>query len=172
MREKVNLKEYLYPEMDILFVALNAPDVSNKNEHWFSYNLSFWNVLYKSGLITEPIFDKIKGDEKVFGSNAINFQNQIFGVTDLNRGIVQTDSSNIKTTTAQVKRILKIIDKHKVHKLCLMHSKVAIQFEKEWLIVRGEYGKVGKYKDVPIYEVPFHNASKKDKHKYYNLLIK
>lgn len=36
----VNLKEYIYPEMDILFLALNAPLVSNANAHWFSRNLS------------------------------------------------------------------------------------------------------------------------------------
>lgn len=36
----VTLKEYVHPEMDILFLALNAPEVSNANAHWFSRNLN------------------------------------------------------------------------------------------------------------------------------------
>ena len=82
--------------MDILFLALNAPVNSNNNKHWFSNNLSFWNVLFKSDLITQPVYDKMSADELVFGSQVINYKNAIFGVTDLNRRDVQTDSKDIR----------------------------------------------------------------------------
>ena len=55
MSKKVKLKEYIHPKMDILFLALNAPETSNKNEHWFSGSLSFWNVLFNAGLITQHL---------------------------------------------------------------------------------------------------------------------
>ena len=51
----VNLQEYIHPKMDILFVALNAPEISNSNAHWFSGTLNFWNILFDSGLIVERI---------------------------------------------------------------------------------------------------------------------
>lgn len=117
--EKVNLVEYIYPKMDILFVALNAPEKSNKNKHWFSGNLSFWNLLFKSGLITEQITKPACGDIKVFGSTGINFRHQFYGVTDLHNQLVQTNSSKVKTTDEQVKRILSILDKNEVNKVCL-----------------------------------------------------
>jgi len=175
MSGKVNLVEYIYPKMDILFLALNAPDVSNSNEHWFSYNLSFWNLLFESELISQRIWNKLEGDVKVFGDNSINYKSWIYGVTDLNRDVVQTNSSGILTTNAHVKRILDIIDNSKIKKLCLMHSKVEKQFEKDGFITRGSgsiegYGKVGKYKDTIIYEVPFHNASISNKNIIYGLL--
>ena len=58
----VNLKEYIHDEMDLLFVALNAPAVSNANQHWFSGNLSFWNVLYEAGIITKSIWKLTEGE--------------------------------------------------------------------------------------------------------------
>lgn len=164
MNTKVQLNEYLHPEMDILFVALNAPDKSNKNAHWFSGNLSFWNVLFNAGIITQPIKDVLEGDIKVFGSTEINFNNLQFGVVDLVQDIVQTDSSKIKTKDEHVQRILSIVDKHPTKKLCLMHSKVGKQFQKSGIIKRNiisrnnSYGLVGIYNETEIYEVPFHNV--------------
>ena len=175
MNQKVNLIEYIHPQMDILFLALNAPQKSNTNQHWFSGSLSFWNVLYRAGLITEAIYNPLAGDETVFKNNQINFKKWIYGVTDLNREVVQTDSTAVRTNFIQVKRILVILDSNIVKKLCLLHSKVASQFVQNRLISRGSgeldgYGVVGKYKDTVIYKVPFHNASIPDKHKYYALL--
>lgn len=172
---KVNLKEYIHPEMDILFVALNAPAQSNNNRHWFSRNLSFWNQLYASGLITRPINDPLKGDEIVFSSKSINYKNQVYGVTDLNNKLVQTDSNKVKTNSEQVKRILEILNNHKVRKVCLLHNKVAKQFEKNNLVKRktgkiNGYGIIGEYQGIPIYEVPFHSASISNKEEYYKLL--
>lgn len=175
--ETVNLSECIYKEMDIFFVALNAPVKSNNNGHWFSGNLSFWKLLYRSGLITEPIINPLIGDIKVFKEHSINYRNWIYGITDLNRETVKTNSSNVKTDQAQVARIVSILDRCKVKKLCLLHSKVAEEFEAQGYITRNytaganTYGKVGNYKETEIFEVPFHNASIPNKELYYNQLI-
>ena len=175
--DNVNLLESIYKEMDIFFVALNAPVKSNSNKHWFSGNLSFWNLLFRSGLITEPIINPLIGDVKVFKEHSINYKNWVYGITDLNREIVETNSSNVKTDKVQVARIISILDRCKVKKLCLLHSKVAEEFEAQGYITRNyrtgknTYGKVGNYKETEIFEVPFHNASIPNKEINYNQLI-
>lgn len=143
---KVNLNEYIHPNMDVLFVALKAPNTSNSNAHWFSNNLSFWNVLFKSGLITQPIWSKLEGDIKVFSETNLNYKNWNIGVTDLNRRIVKTDSRKIKYTNEDVKGILNILNDNR-------------------------YGLIGTYNNTKIYEVPFHNAAIPSKEKYYPLLL-
>lgn len=164
MNSKVQLTEYIHREMDILFVALNAPIASNTNGHWFSRNLNFWNLLCQAGLITETIINPLEGDEKIFGSPQVNYKNWNYGVTDLVRDIVETNSASIKTNNKHVERVLSIVDKYPTKKICLMHSKVAEQFEKAAIIKRNyfcgknNYGLVGRYKKTEIYEVPFHNA--------------
>jgi hypothetical protein len=173
----VNLAEYIYKEMDIFFVALNAPVKSNNNGHWFSGNLSFWNLLFWSGLITEQISNPLMGDVKVFKEHSINYKNWVYGITDLDRETVVTNSSNVKTNKAQVARIISILEKYKVKKLCMDHAKVAEEFEKHGYITRNyisganTYGKVGNYNETEIFEVPFHNASILNKEMYYNQLI-
>jgi hypothetical protein len=175
--DSVNLSECIYKEMDIFFVALNAPVKSNTNKHWFSGSLSFWNLLFRSGLIKEQILDPLIGDVKVFKEHSINYNNWVYGITDLDRETVETNSSNVKTDKAQVARIISILEKCKVKKLCLVHSKVAKEFESQGYITRNYkagknvYGKVGKYKGTEIFEVPFHNASIPNKELYYNQLI-
>ncbi|PZD79656.1 hypothetical protein DNG35_01225 [Mesonia sp. K7] len=160
--------------MDIFFVALNAPENSNRNAHWFSNNLSFWNVLYRSGIITQPIKNKLEGDIKVFGSNSINHLNWTIGVTDLNRRDVQTDSTYVSVNTNDIQRILNILEVSSVKRLCLVHSKVGEAFRryaKDAIFNKNRYGKIGVYKKTEIFEVPFHNSSVKQKERYYNLLI-
>lgn len=169
----VNLKEYIHPEMDVLFLALNAPEVSNANAHWFSRNLSFWNLLYRSGLINQKITDTKKGDETVFGSNEINFEGKVFGVTDLNNEIVQTDSRGVNVEQRHVNRILEILMKNKVEKLCLMHSTVGIAFRESQYLQKttgNRYGLIGSIGQTEVYEVPFHNASVADKERHYSIL--
>ena len=173
----VNLKEYIHPEMDILFLALNAPEISNRNGHWFSRNLRFWNLLYKSGLITERMEDKLLGDITVFGGQKINFQNRIYGVTDLNRDVVETRGSLVETNANHVLRILKILDSNQVNKLCLMHANVAKAFDKYGLIRRRSgrmskgYGMVGQHKNTEIYEMPFPGTYIPGMETYYSILI-
>jgi hypothetical protein len=178
MKSKVNLIEYVHPKMDLLFVALNAPEVSNSNTHWFSYNLSFWNLLFRAGVITQTISDPKEGDVKVFGDNVINYNNWIIGVTDLNREVVATKSNQVTTDSVQVKRILSIIENNSVKRICLMHSMVAEEFERSGIIVRNnkhganEFGIVGKYKSTVIYEVPFHSGNSiPNKELYYSKLV-
>lgn len=175
---KVNLKEYLYSKMDLLFVALNAPEVSNANAHWFSYNLSFWNLLFRAGVIAQTISDPKDGDVTVFGSNRINHRNWTIGVTDLNREVVATKSNQVTTDSSQVKRILSIIENNAVKRVCLMHSMVAEEFERNGIIVRNnkngvnEFGVVGKYESTVFYEVPFHSGNSiPNKEIYYSKLI-
>lgn len=175
--DSVNLSECIYKEMDIFFVALNAPVKSNNNKHWFSGSLSFWNLLFRSGLIKEQILNPLIGDVKVFKEHSINYNNWVYGITDLDRETVETNSSNVKTDKTQVARIISILKKRKVKKLCLVHSKVAEEFESQGYITRNYkagknvYGKVGKYNGTEIFEVPFHNASIPNKELYYNQLI-
>ena len=178
MQKTINLKEYLYPEMDLLFVALNAPKVSNENSHWFTYNLSFWNLLFNAGIIKEPIANKLQGDEIVFGTTTINFNNWVIGVTDLNREVIETNSINVNTNKYQVNRIKDILDNHATKRLCLMHSMVAEEFESQGMIKRNYvggknlYGKVGQYKKTKIFEVPFHSGNSiLNKNGFYKLLL-
>ena len=160
--------------MDVLFVALNVPENSNRNAHWFTNNLSFWNLLFRSGIITKPILNKLEGDETVFGHTKINFKNWSIGVTDLNRNIVETNSKNVTIDSSDIKRIIEILKTHKVSRLCLIHSKVGTAFRdfaSEIQFNSNRYGKIGQWKNTEIFEVPFHSASIADKEKYYTMLI-
>lgn len=169
--DRINLTEILHPQMDILFVALNPPVNSNNNGHYFSNNLSFWNLLFKSGLITDPIKNKLTGDEEVFRGNSINYNNAVYGITDLIHDFVETNSNKVQVEKKRVSRIINLIDAHEVRTLCLMHGKVGKAFQEAGLIRRRQnYGIVGKYRNSLIYEVPFHSASIGNKKKYYELL--
>lgn len=169
---KVKLQEILHPQMDILFVALNPPVNSNSNGHYFSNNLSFWNLLFNSELIVKQVKSKLTGDDEVFRQNTINYKNANYGITDLVHDVVETNSNKVKVERARVERILKMVDTHTIKKLCIMHSSVGIAFQKAGLIKRNpNYGLVGIYKNTLIYEVPFHNAPIDEKEKYYNKLL-
>ncbi len=70
----VKLKPFIRKDLDILFVALNPPYQSNRNEHYFSGSQSrFFQLLFLSGLITTNI-DKSQADEKVFGDSLYNYK--------------------------------------------------------------------------------------------------
>ncbi len=65
---------YLREGLDVLFVALNPPQQSNNNGHYFSgRNSRFFQQLFKSGLITENL-DKLIADESVFGGKNITIK--------------------------------------------------------------------------------------------------
>ena len=169
--DKVNLVEILHPKMEILFVALNPPVISNGNGHYFSNNLSFWNLMFNSELIIQPVINKLSGDDEVFRNNSINYKNAVFGITDLVHDIVETQSNKIKVERLRVDRTLKILDFNKVNVMCLVHSKVANAFQDRGLIdISTGYGKVGEYKKTLIYYAPFHNAPIREKEQYYKLL--
>jgi len=169
----VNLIEIIHPKMDILFVALNPPVNSNNNGHYFSFNMSFWNLLYNSGLIEKPVRAKLTGDDEVFRNNTKNYKNTVFGITDLVHDKVETNSNKVRVEKERISRILDILQKNEVRVMCIMHSKVSYAFQDAGLIKRNpDYGLVGKYRDTLIYEVPFHNASIADKKRYYEVMKK
>lgn len=168
---KINLIEILHSKMDIMFVALNPPVNSNNHGHYFSHNLSFWNLLLNSGLITQPVESKLTGDDEVFRSNSINYKNAVYGITDLVHDVVETNSNSVQVERSRVNRIISILNCKDVKTLCLMHSKVSCAFQDSGLIKKfRNYGMVGKYKSTMIYEVPFHNAFIGSKELYYALL--
>jgi G:T/U-mismatch repair DNA glycosylase len=169
----IRLKEILHPRLDILFLALNPPSTSNANAHYFSNNLSFWNLLYEAGLIHQRVRSKYSGDEEVFRSQSINYKNLYYGVTDLVHDVVETNSSKVWVDAPRVNRIVKLLESRPTKILCLMHRKVSQAFSITNMIQNGkEYGCVGRYKNTSIYEVPFHNASVPDKVQYYAQLRK
>ena len=160
--------------MELLFVALNAPVNSNNNAHWFSNNLSFWNLLFRTGIIEAPIYNKLEGDLKVFGDNSINHKNWNIGVTDLNRRDVETNSNKVVVLPSDVRRILDIIKSNKIKKVCLIHSYVGRAFRDyadEIKFNNNRYGKIGELRNTQIFEVPFHSAMVNNKEQYYKLLI-
>jgi hypothetical protein len=101
-----NLVPYLRHNLDVLYVGLNPPEQSNDNHHYFSGNQSrFFHLLYLSGLIVRPV-DKARADEIVFGGNSINFRGAQYGVVDLVRYHVQTDSRRMRPTSKHVDALL------------------------------------------------------------------
>ena len=94
----------------------------------------------------------------------------------MNREHIETDSNLVSTTSDQVNRILQLLDRHQVNKLCIVHSKVGKAFREyaHKAEFNGErYGVIGQYKNTIIYEAPFHNAPIKTekKVKYYSKLV-
>jgi len=166
-----NLNEILHPKMDILFLGLNPPRNSNTNGKYFSNNLSFWNLLHRSGLIAESILNKLDGQDLVFRNQQINYKNASYGVTDLVHDIVETNSTKVKIAGSQIKRITDILDNYDCRILCLMHSRVAKKFKQSGLIDNEKsYGEVGRYKSTMVFNVPFHCASIANKEYYYQIL--
>jgi hypothetical protein len=123
-RHAVKLKPFTRRGLDVLFVALNPPEQSNSNGHYFSGDRSaFFKLLQHSGLITKPV-DKAFADEKVFGSTEVNYLNASFGVIDLVEDVVETDSGEVPVTADDVKRLLMRIRELKPRFVCVIHSKV------------------------------------------------
>jgi G:T/U-mismatch repair DNA glycosylase len=172
MSPQVNLIEILHPKMDILFLALNPPEKSNENAHYFSGSMSFWNVLFDAGLITKRVNSPSTGDDEVFRSNKINLRNKTFGICDLCHDIVQTKSSKVPVNKLRIQRILSLLNNHDVKILCIMHNKVGKAFSKLHGLDRTKrYGLIGRINSTLVYEMPFHNAFISNKKIYYSKLI-
>lgn len=119
-----NLRPFLRPHLDVLFVALNPPEQSNANGHYFSGTGSrFFQLLHGSGLITKAI-PKANADEIVFGSTAVNHSGKEFGVVDLVTNVVQTDSRKVRPTQQHVGALLEHIRELDPRYVCIIHSKV------------------------------------------------
>lgn len=120
----VNLHPFLRPHLDVLFVALNPPEQSNSNGHYFSGTGSrFFQLLHQSGLITKAV-PKENADEIVFGSTVVNHAGKEFGVVDLITGVVRTDSRKVRPTKQHVDALLKHIRDLDPRFVCIIHSKV------------------------------------------------
>jgi G:T/U-mismatch repair DNA glycosylase len=137
---------FLRPNLDLLFVALNPPNQSNINGHYFSGKQSlFYKQLYQSGLITTEV-DKMTADDLVFGSNKVTYKGMQFGIVDLIPHTVETDSSKVNVTKEDVKALVKRIYENSPRVVCVIHSKVKREFEK-LLNKKFEYGYWGKVMD-------------------------
>jgi hypothetical protein len=169
---EINLTEILHSRMNILFVALNPPEKSNSNGHYFSGSLSFWNLLFNSGLITNRVKSPLTGDDEVFRNNIINFKSAVFGITDLCHDILETKSSKVKVSSERVERIVQLVSKSDVKNLCLIHGKVGRAFKYLPSLDRSsKYGLIGKLDKINVFEMPFHNASIPKKHLEYKKLL-
>lgn len=156
----INLNPFIHSKMDILFVPLNPPSISNSNGHYFSRVSTFWDILFESGLITNRNFDFRIGDEIVFKNNEINKNKAIYGISDLIFDLIETDSTKVKPNRKHVDYILGIVRKNKVKNLCLMHSRVINAFIKNKIIPYSKkYGFVGTYNNTNIISVPFPTGS-------------
>ena len=146
--KKSTLTPFVRKNLDILFVGLNPADGSSDNGHYFSVNQAFWNQLFVSGLITKFI-DKSNADNIVFGSNKINYKNWNYGITDLVTEIADSNSSNIKPTTAQNQRLKNLIIDVKPKVVVLMHSKVLKRFIKHlgYVVPESNTGNMGQLID-------------------------
>ena len=120
----INLHPFIRPNLDVLFVALNPPDQSNTNGHYFSGSGSrFFHLLCLSGLITKEV-PKLTADEIVFGSTAVNFKGAEFGVIDLVDDLVETNSGRVRISLHHVNSLLNRIRNLKPRFVCIIHSKV------------------------------------------------
>src|SRR4051812_6353467 len=117
----INLHPILRDELDVLFVALNAPEESNENGRHFSGKRSrFFELLFKGGLITERI-EKTSGDEIVFRDTRINYEHSSFGIVDIVDDVVETSSKRVKVTRGHVEGLLKCIRDCRPRFVCVIH---------------------------------------------------
>ena len=121
---QTNLKPFLRPGLDVLFVALNPPRQSNQNGHYFSGSSSrFFLLLARSGLTTREV-PKARADEVVFGGCSENCGASNFGVIDLVEDLVETDSTKVKPRQEDVLNLISRIRDHEPRFVCIIHSKV------------------------------------------------
>jgi len=134
---------YLREDLDILFIALNPPEQSNVNGHYFSGNQStFFKQLYLSGLITKDLDKKI-ADELVFGDNEYNYNKRNYGVIDLLPRIVETDGRRVRVVEDDVILMIERIKRLKPKNVCIIHSKVMKSF-KRFANINLSYGYNGR----------------------------
>ena len=167
MKKKVNLKPFVRKNLDILFIALNPPEISNKKGHYFSVKQSLWNQLYESGLISEMV-DKEIADEQVFGSNKLNYNSWQYGVIDLAPDIIETVGAKVKPTDDHVKKLIENICYYKPKIALIIQNRVRDKICKENIpmntgligrILEEDYGC-----NTEFFLIPFpHGNSIKDK---------
>ena len=121
---ETRLKPFLRCPLDVLFIALNPPQQSNLNGHYFSGGRSrFFKLLASSGLITREI-PQARADEIVFGTTEINYAGSSFGVVDLVDDLVETESARVRVTPSHVNRLINRVLEIRPRFACVIHSKV------------------------------------------------
>lgn len=155
---------FMRPNLDVLFVGLNPATASAERQHYFSTTAHFWNRLYDSGLITRALrcrnFDGY-ADDLVFGQTTYNAHNWSYGITDLMRTVVETNSQKVKPTTEDCKAFCDSIRIFKPRVVVLMGGKVydsIIKYCRLSRQVSNEYGNIGRLLagcDTTFFYVPF-----------------
>lgn len=153
--------------MDVLFVGLNPASASAERQHYFSTTGHFWYRLYDSGLITRVLgCSNVDGyaDELVFGQTTYNAHNWSYGITDLVRTVVETNSRNVKPTSEDCKAFCDNIRTFRPRTVVLMGGKVYDSFIRCCRLSRqvsNEYGNKGRLLagcDTIFFYVPFPTA--------------
>lgn len=153
--------------MDVLFVGLNPATASAERQHYFSTTGHFWYRLYDSGLITRALgCSNVDGyaDELVFGQTTYNAHNWSYGITDLVRTVVETNSRNVKPTSEDCKAFCDNIRTFRPRTVVLMGGKVYDSFIRCCRLSRqvsNEYGNKGRLLagcDTIFFYVPFPTA--------------
>lgn len=144
MNVRANLKPFLRPGLDVLFIALNPPQQSNANGHYFSGRSSrFFKLLYLSGLITIAI-PQSEADVIVFGTNQMNYHGCAFGVVDLVDDHVETNSTLVRHTQTHADVLLDRIVALKPRSACVIHSGVRASLNESGKLIRPlDYGWCG-----------------------------
>jgi hypothetical protein len=118
------LEPFLPRPLDVLFIALNPPQQSHSNGHYFLGEGSrFFKLLAASGLITREIPQAL-ADDVVFGGTEINYAKSSFGVIDLVDDLVETNSARVQVTPRHVHRLKEQILDIQPRFACVIHSKV------------------------------------------------
>lgn len=157
--QQSSLKPFLRNNLDILFVGLNPAKGSSDNGHYFSVNQAFWNQLYDSGLIIKRV-DKMIADELIFSNNEYNFKNLNYGITDLVTEFAESDSTKIKPTLNDVKKIIEVIIRYQPKTVVILHGKV-LSFLFKYLrkhkpsFNQGYLGKLIDNSDTLFYAIAF-----------------
>lgn len=144
--EPIKLKPFIRKGLDILFVALNPSIGSSKKGHYFSVRRSFWKQLYESGLTLQEL-NKDFADDFIFGSTEYNYNNWSYGITDLIPYKAESDSSKIRPTIVDYKRLEFEIRKYKPKIVIIIHNKVLKEFICNYLKIPkhpSNSGKMGK----------------------------
>lgn len=125
--DQSTLIPFVRKNLDILFVGLNPAKGSSQNRHYFSVNQSFWDQLFKSGLLIIPV-DKSNADEKIFGNTDFNFQGWSYGITDLIPKFAESDSKKIKPKLSDCENLAVLIHDISPKVVILLHRKVVKYF--------------------------------------------
>jgi hypothetical protein len=104
---RAKLRPFVRLNLDVPFLALNPPQQSNDNGHYFSGDVP-----------------KSYGDEVVFGSTSVNYKQSAFGVIDLLAELVETHSGKVRPSQGHVEQVVANIRRLEPRFVCVIHSKV------------------------------------------------